>query len=166
MEIWTHIAGGTWQRWDDLALGLEAASRTAPRVDQVLLIGGTAADDRSIGATLRLVRQLAHEPVTVTAGHAHPSRDWRRSVGEAGADRAILVVGPTMQAARDKPPLEDALDLGANICPALHVRYAREATLSVCGRHKNRLVLAASHLKRWCLSRKEACPHWQGASLG
>ncbi|MBE0616330.1 MAG: hypothetical protein IH608_00195, partial [Proteobacteria bacterium] len=37
----------------------------------------------------------------------------------------------------------------------------RGATLSLCGRHRDRMVLVVRHLERWCLGDHETCPHWK-----
>jgi hypothetical protein len=63
-------------------------------------------------------------------------------------------------------PLDHVVELGGGICPELHAKHEQEVTLSVCGRHKDRMVLARHHFDCFCLAKKEDCPHWQGGPRG
>jgi hypothetical protein len=135
-------------------------------VVSLLVVGTGREDDEQLFAAIRLSRRLATGPLEVVAGSVHPSAKWRDSVLEAGADLALLVRQPKDCRLCRRPPLDDVVELGAGICPELHAKREQKVTLSVCGRHKDRMVLARHHFDRWCLARKEDCPHWKGEPRG
>jgi len=166
MEMWTSGKDGTWKRWSHAGLGLDAVASASPPVVRVLVIGNGPEQDAELLAIVRLTRRLAGGPVTVLAATGHPSARWRESVCQAGADRALLVPGPTERAWQKKDPLDGAIEIGGTVCPELHARHEEQHALSVCGRHENRMVLAAHHFVRWCLAAKEECPHWRGGLGG
>lgn len=161
METWTRDEHGAWRRWSHPGLALEAlANPAAPRMVSLLVVGTGPDDDEQLFAAVRLARRLATGPLQVVAATAHPSAPWRESVRAAGADLALLVSRPKTGRSSKEPPLEHVVELGGGTCPALHAKREREITLSVCGRHADRLVLARHHVERWCLAKQQDCPHW------
>jgi len=166
METWTRNEEGRWKRWSHPGLGLDALANSSPRVVSLLVVGIGPEDDEQLLAAVRLARRLATGPLEVVAGNVHPSARWLEAVREAGADLTLLVPQPKHCRLCKKPPLDDVVELGCNICPELHAKHEQKTTLSVCGRHKDRMVLARHHFDRWCLTSKEDCPHWQGEPRG
>jgi hypothetical protein len=160
MEMWTRNEAGEWRRWPHVAPGLDAVASAIPRVDRVLVVGRTPVEDDRAVAAIRLSRRLAGGSLTVIAGQERPTRAWREAVCAAGADSALVVARRDEYEGRPDPPLDDAREVGADVCPELHVVHERGVTLSVCGRHRDSMVLARHHLDRWCLAAHDQCPHW------
>jgi hypothetical protein len=149
VELWTRSEGGGWRRSRGLLTGI--ASLLDDSVEAVLLVGdGHHPDDAT--AAVRVARALGDERTAVLAATPHPSARWASSVHEAGAARLLL-------AERGDPAGYEEITLP--ICPALHASTGDGVALSVCGRHGDRMVLAATHLQRWCLGHNGACPHWR-----
>jgi len=166
METWTRNEKGRWRRWSQPGLALDLITSSSPRVVSLLVIGTGPEDDEQLFAAVRLARRLATGPLEVVAASVHPSARWRESVREAGVDLALLVPQPQHCLLCKKPPLDVVVELGVGICPELHAKHEQGVTFSVCGRHKDRMVLARHHVERWCLAKKEDCPHWQGEPRG
>lgn len=164
METWTRNEEHSWKQWSHPALGLDAIANASPPVVALLVIATDAEDDEQLVAAVRLARQLATTPLEVVAASVHPSLRWLESVREAGADRALLVPRPNQCRRCKQPPLDDVVELSGSLCPELHAKSEHKVSLSVCGKHNDRMVLARHHFDRWCLAAKEACPHWQGVS--
>lgn len=166
METWTRNEEGTWRRWSHPGLGLDVLANASPRVVSFIVVGLGLDDDEQLFAVVRLACRLATGPLEVVAGIVHPSALWLESVRQAGADRAFLVPPPKNCRRLEKPPLDDVVELSDGICPELHVKHGEDVSLSVCGRHKDRMVLARQHFDRWCFGKKEQCPHWHGEPGG
>lgn len=157
MEIWTRQSKQPgWTPWPDIPQGL-AAIAAEPMDRQVLLV--TTApdiDQAALVAVLRLIQALGRCEVTVAS--PHPSTDWAASLEPLGVDHLWVVdQGPMDRGTRLRNPTE----VRGNICSHLHARSYGATTLSVCGRHHDRLVLARHHLETWCLSGGDGCPHLQ-----
>lgn len=162
MEMWAREDSGGWTTWNHVAEGLDAlAAGTFTAV--LLVVTGEPADDRATLPVIRLAKRLSPAPVALMVASPHPSAAWYASTRDAGADQA-LAVSTEPGAVATAPPLEGSAEIGETLCPALHVLHTKGATLSVCGRHHDRLVLARHHFDRWCLGTKECCPHWRGGS--
>jgi|GEM_PF-1608538 len=167
METWTKdTSGDGWRHWTHPVLGLDAVTGARPRVTEILVVGLGASDHEQLIASIRLARRLATGPLEVVAAGAHPTQSWFESVQKAGADLALVVSWPEPGRWSQEPPLRDVAELGGAICPELHARHEQDVTLSVCGRHRDRMVLVRHHFDRWCLANKEDCPHWQGEPCG
>lgn len=167
METWTKDAGGeNWRHWSHPVLGLDAVAGAFPRIVAILVVGFGPSDQKQLFASIRLARRLAAGPLEVVAGSVHPTLSWVESVLQAGAGLALLVSEPERGRLSRKPPLGDVVELGSAICPELRAKHELDVTLSVCGRHNDRMVLAQHHFKRWCLAAKDECPHRQGEALG
>ncbi|MBN1945743.1 MAG: hypothetical protein JW797_08695 [Bradymonadales bacterium] len=171
MEIWTQYEPARWRRWADTGQVIESFDSWPPST--VLLVATREPDETErVCGTLRLFRHLANGRMRMMVGSGHPSAAWCASVLAAGADQVLLVPRSWERGRQDernpeeKPPLQQAIELDADICPALHVRRDGDVILSVCGRHADRMVLARHHLERWCLAAKDRCPHWGGGSGG
>ena len=158
MEIWTRQSDRLgWTPWPGIPQGL-AAIAAAPRTRQVLLVTtAPGADHSAVVAVLQLIQALGGCDVTVAS--PHPSTDWAASLEPLGVDHLWVVdQGPMDRTARLRNPTE----VRGGICPHLHTKSRESSTLSVCGRHHDRLVLARHHLETWCLAGGEGCPHLQG----
>lgn len=166
METWTRNEKGTWKRWNHPGLALDAMTNSSMRVRMLLVIGSERADDEQLFATIRLARRLVGGSVKVIAGNVHPSAGWLASVHQAGVDQALLVPKPQKWRWPGGPLLDNAVELDSSLCPELHVRDEQKVTASVCGRYLDRMVLTRRHFDRWCLAKKEDCPHWQGGPRG
>jgi hypothetical protein len=95
----------------------------------------------------------------VTVASPHPSPDWAASLEPLGVDHLWVVdQGPMDGATRLRNPTE----VRGDICPHLHTKPCSATTLSVCGCHHDRLVLARDHLETWCLNGADGCPHLPG----
>lgn len=152
MELWTQEKAGDWSRWAGPVQAL--ASLIEGRAKLVLFVGdGCDSDSDAMAAALHVARALSPADPLLVAATPHPSAAWAARVREAGAQRLWL-----LRAGSDRAPSGD--DLPAPICPALHASAAGGVTLSVCGRHADRMVLAEAHLVRWCLGGNRQCPHW------
>jgi hypothetical protein len=165
METWTQDEEGRWKRWGHPLLGVDAVASSSPRVVAFLVVGLGRPDDELLPAAIGLARRLADGPITVIAGSTHPCALWLQSVRRAGADRALFLSSVGTRRC-DDPPLDGAVELGEGICPALHARDAQKTALSVCGRHRDRMILARHHFDRWCLAAKDECPSWRGTPRG
>lgn len=161
MEMWTQSTDGRWKRWGHPGAGLDAIASSASGPAVVVVIATGPADDEQLVATIRLTRHVTTGPVRVIAASEHPSPDWVESVRRAGADLTLFAPRPDRSLFRCGPALQDTIELGGGICPALHACTQDEATLSVCGRRNDKMVLARHHFERWCFAAKEDCPHWQ-----
>lgn len=147
--------------WRDAGRSLDDVGDWLPAALLILTDGAAEpTDPQDEIAAVRLARRLATGTISIVAGCAHPSADWRDAVRQAGADHAFLV--STDRGGHRGSPLEGAVEFGDDVCPALHVRRDSKTVLNVCGRHHDRMVLVRRHLDRWCLGRKTECPHWQG----
>lgn len=158
MEIWTRQADQLgWAPWPDVPQGL-AAVVAEPEVRQILLVTTAPdADHAAVVAVLRLIQALGGREVTVAS--PHPSTDWATSLEPLGVDHLWVVdQGSVDRATRLRNPTE----VRGDICPHLHARSSGATTLSVCGRHQDRLVLARHHLESWCLNGGDDCPHLHG----
>ncbi len=161
MDTWTQDEDGAWRRWSHPSLALDAIASSRTNVRKLLLVQTDARDDERLLAMIRLARRLAASALRVAAAHAHPSRAWAEAVAAAGAEQAMFVPRSDGELFV-KDPLSGAELLDEGLCPALHARRAERGTLSVCGRHRDRMVLAPRHFGRWCLRGKHACPYWNG----
>lgn len=166
METWTRTENGGWKSWKHPGLGLDALTRSAKPVATLLVVAGEPEDDEQLLAAVRLARRLATGRLEIVAGSVHPTARWLEAVQVAGADRALLVARPERHRLWGSPQLDDAVELGTHICPELHATQEQGTALSVCGTHRDRMVLAWHHFERWCLRNKEDCPHWRGAHRG
>lgn len=160
MELWTHDELARWRRWTDAVRGLDAVTSSPPSAVRLVVLARGPDEDEAVFAATRLARRLTTEPLEIIAGTPSPTLVWLESAIEAGVDQAALFAWD--QGGHQEPPLQGAAELSHLICPALHARREQSATLSVCGRHHDRMVLARHHFDRWCLATKEECPHWRG----
>lgn len=162
MEFWTRDDDQLcWKEWPDAVQGL--ARLPASRLAQVLLFSlEPDAELPSLVATVHLVRKLVGRAVTLIIASPHPSEEWVRPLRESGIDHVWLVERPgSEERVRSAPtPVQE---IKSRICPALHSHTSARTTLSLCGCHQDRMVLARYHLERWCLRGHEQCPHWLDA---
>ena len=161
MEIWTRQEGELgWKPWTDMLQGLASLSR--PWAGAVLLVCESPdVEMTSVLATVSLIRRLTGPTTAVIVGSPHPSKEWLTPLAGAGIDQAWILDGHIGGSHSPGDRVGEPA-VAANICPALHSRTAEGTTLSVCGRHGDRMVLAHHHLHRWCLGRYLDCPHWRG----
>jgi hypothetical protein len=158
MEIWTRQTDRLgWTPWPDIPQGL-AAIAAAPAVRHVLLVTTAPGPDHpALVAVLQLIQALGERDVTVAS--PHPSTDWIESLEPLGVDHLWVVdQGPLDRETR----LRNPTGVRGDICPHLHAQSSGAATLSVCGCHHDRLVLARRHLETWCLIGGDGCPHLHG----
>jgi hypothetical protein len=158
MEIWTRQSDQLgWIPWPAIPQGL-AAIAAVPGARQALLVTTAPdADHPAVVAVLQLIQTLGRCEVTVAS--PHPSTDWAESLEPLGVDHLWVVdQGPMDRAARVGNPTE----VRGNICHHLHTKTRGTTTLSVCGCHHDRLVLARYHLETWCLTGGDGCPHLHG----
>ena len=162
MEFWTRDDNqGWWKEWPDALQGL--ASLSASHVEVLLLSLKPDAELSALIATVRLVRKLVGRAVTIIIASPHPSDEWLRPLKEYGIDHVWLVQRPGAEAQR-RGIFARLLEIDNGICPALHSRTSNGTTLSVCGCHSDRMVLARHHFDRWCLRSHRQCPHWREVS--
>jgi hypothetical protein len=160
MDTWTQDEDGAWKSWGHADLALDALADDQARIPRVLFVETDLSDDGRVLAMVRLARRLTDGTVSVMAAHSHPTRAWIASILGAGAEQALFLPKPN-GGPRPTVPLVGAESLDDAICPALHARLDERVTLSVCGRHHDRMVLARCHFDRWCLRAKHACPYWR-----
>jgi hypothetical protein len=158
MELWTRDEHGRWKRWRHPGPALDALAIADPKIEGLVALGSGPEDEEELIAAIRLARRLQPGPLSVIAGTEHPSARWYGMVCRAGVDRALFV-SPPGGCGREQPPLADAVELGAGICPALHVQHDPRGALSVCGQRGDAMVLARQHLARWCVVAPSRCPH-------
>lgn len=158
--MWTREQRTRWTRWEDIVAGVDFATDPRREVDTVVLEEGV--DGADIPVLVHLLRRLQPSPVRLIVTTSHPSALRAEAARDAGADQVLLTGGHAGNGT--EPPLRGAVELGSRLCPALHESLWQRQTLSVCGEHGDRLVLAPHHLDRWCLAGKEGCPHWRGGS--
>lgn len=162
MKMWTDDGHGEWRAWSHAEIGLDAVAAATPLGGRVFAIENGPDEDEQLLALIRLIRRLGQGRVVVIAASQHPSACWRNSVLQAGADMALFVPALEKHGRQDINPLRDSLELGDSVCPELHARSVSGVTVSVCGRHQDRMVLARHHFDCWCLRTKDRCPHWRG----
>lgn len=161
MEFWTSTREQFgWRQWPDVVQGLLGFCESSH--GSVLLVSDRPDEEiESLLATVGLVRQLAGKDVSIVVASPHPSEEWLGPLKECGIDH-VWVIDRSTRPKADRLDGPGKLEAPRAICPALHVRTGERLTLSVCGRHGDRMVLARHHLERWCLGRNEDCPHWRG----
>ena len=158
MEIWTRQPDQLgWTPWPDIPQGL-AAIAAKPDARHILLVTTAPGPDHAtLIAVLQLIQGLGGCDVTVAS--PHPSTDWAESLEPLGVELLWVVgQGPMDRATRLRNPTE----VRGGICPHLHAKSSSATTLSVCGCHHDRLVLARHHLEAWCLNGGDNCPHLHG----
>lgn len=156
MEIWTRQSEQLgWTPWPDIPQGLAAiAAKPDARHDVLLVTTAPGCDHATLIAVLQLIQGLGKCDVTVAS--PHPSTDWAETLEPLGVDHLWVVDRATMvHTTRPGNPTE----IRACICPHLHAKSSGTTTLSVCGCHHDRLVLARHHLESWCLTGGDGCPH-------
>ena len=155
MEIWTRQREQLgWTPWPDVPSGL-ASLVDVPDAQVLLRTEAPDVEHDLLVATLRLVQALAKDGNVVIAS-PHPSADWVESLKPFSVDQAWVV---ERRGARRPPAIENLSELVQGICPHLHTKTIDGTTLSVCGCHLDRMVLARHHLDRWCLLGDSECPH-------
>lgn len=122
METWTRNEEGSWRRWSHPGLGLDAIVNASPCVVSLVVVGIGPEDDEQFFAAIRLARRLATTRLEVVAGSVHPSARWLESVRQAGADLVLLVPQPGHCRWHKKPPLDDVVELGGDVCPELRAQ--------------------------------------------
>ena len=162
MEFWTRKKEcRKWRWWPDVVRGLAGIGREEPA--GVLLVSQRPLEEMDcLMATLRVVRRLARNGVSVEVASRHPSDSWILPLKQAGVDR-VWVLGPAAASAGNHPGPGCLTEVPEHLCPGLHARPAGGAELSVCGCHRDLMILASHHLQSWCLGRYPDCPHWRGA---
>ena len=90
--------------------------------------------------------------VTSNPGHLFLRALSEDSLGAVGVEVPRTGVGESI----DHWTVEEAR---RGFCPELHVRTAKEVELSVCGAHRDRMVVSTSHMGQWCLADHRTCPH-------
>lgn len=140
-----------WQGYAEPLLGL--AEATEDVCDLVFAVEWPILEVAPVTGAVRLARRLLDPGVSIGIATPHPAGEWLSAAFEAGADSLMM--------APDSPRYA----LG-DCCPALHQRVRQNEPLSVCGRHRDRMVLAAHHLDRWCLGNHASCPHWRSRDEG
>lgn len=160
MELWTRRARrSAWMEWPSVLQAL-ASLQSQPEPEVLLLSEAPDAELAEITAALRLVRQLVPHAATVIVASPHPSSGWRVRLHDLGVDHLWLVES-AVGAGAQRPPPTQGQEIDKRVCPALHAQTRDGRTLSVCGRHEDRLVLASRHMTEWCLGNHRACPHWR-----
>lgn len=164
MELWTRAEGELcWKEWPDALQGI-AALRGLPAKEVLLLTLRPDEEAAELLAAVRLIhetRETGGAPVRVIVGSPHPSDDWVAPLREAGIDQVWWVVPPGGPRGRGRCSPGPAASVGQQVCPALHAGTEGGTSLSLCGRHDDRMVLGSGHLERWCLRRHRECPHWK-----
>lgn len=157
MEIWTRQREQIgWTPWPELIPGL---SSLIDEPDAQILLHTEAPDmERELLIeTLRLIHRLAPKTMSVIVASPYPSADLRKSLVPHKVDQ-FWVMEP--HGAFGTATIGNVMEVADSLCPALHTLIEKQTTLSVCGCHHDRMVLAKHHLERWCLKGKERCPHW------
>jgi len=156
MEIWTRQREQMgWTPWPDMPRGL--ASLLDVHGAQVLLLTDAPETEHdALVAALKLVHALARDDCNVVVASPHPSAGLIESLASCDVDQVWVVNG---RHSRRTAPLENVLGLDHDVCPYLHTSTEDGTTLSVCGSHHDRMVLARHHLDRWCLKNDGNCPH-------
>ncbi len=161
MEFWTRAKEQLcWKEWPNPLEGL--ASLPVHPVEEVLLLAlHPDAELSELVATVRVIRKTAGAAVRIIAACPHPSCTWLGQMREAGIDHVWWVARPGSRTAPAHGAPGGGQEVESGVCPALHAKTEDSTTLSVCGSHGDRMVLAARHLERWCLRDHEQCPHWK-----
>ncbi len=154
MELWTRRGENLcWKQWPDALSGL--ASLLDGFSGQVLVWSEAPSLEKTqLAEMFRLIRTLARSEVDVIAASPHPTREWIEDGNGSRADHFWLVGHPNPRSTNQE-------EIGAAVCPALHAASERGVTVSVCGRHRDRLLRTKTDLNRWCLGDYRHCPHWQ-----
>lgn len=155
MEIWTRQGDQLgWTPWPDVPRGL-ARLLDAPN-EQVLLLSEAPDVERDLlVATIRVVRALARNRGHVVVASSHPFAGLLDELTPPGVDQLWVVERrETMR----KATIENVSEVGRRTCSNLHSKTEDGTTLSVCGRRRDRMVLARHHLDRWCLMNPDSCP--------
>jgi hypothetical protein len=87
----------------------------------------------------------------------HLTRDVANKLHEAGFAHVILT--KRNQGIQSDSPVFSLETIKDTICPLLHVVESHGVTMSVCGAHNDRMVLAPHHMNRWCLAGMDDCTH-------
>ncbi|MBN2499051.1 MAG: hypothetical protein JXR96_30960 [Deltaproteobacteria bacterium] len=156
MEIWTRKRDQLgWTMWPDVLRGL-ASLRDAPDAKVLLYVETPDEEHDRLVAALKLIRGLEQGHRDIVLASPHPSSDWVDSLRSFGVDH-LWTVGH--RGADGPAGLDRIAQIQGGVCPHLHSRTARGVSLSVCGCHHDRMVLARHHLDRWCLRDGRGCPH-------
>lgn len=165
MELWTKKHDGPcWMEWPSVLQALAALNEDAES-DVLLMSLAPDAELAEITAALRLVRRLVPHAASVIVASPHPSNGCQLHLHSLGVDHIWLVDDQLRPDAPGTAPTP-VQEIGDRVCPALHAQTRGGRTLSVCGRHEDRLVLAPRHMTEWCLAKHKSCPHWQNSARG
>lgn len=159
MEMWTRNNSQVdWHECRDIMSGI-AGLQSAGEVEILFVSECPLHELEQLLNEINIVRRIFGKSATVIVASPHPSRRWISSVKNADIDQ-IWEVSAHHEKYRKNLP--DHTEQFANTaCPALHIREEGGSTLSVCGCHHDRMILAHHHLQRWCLKNKDECPHWK-----
>lgn len=161
MEVWTRTADQLgWKEWPEPVQGLAWLS-DHPVVEVLLVALNPDEELPELTAAVRLIRSTAGTSVRIIVASPHPSEEWVRPLQEIGIDHVWWVARPRPRRVPRHEMTARARGIEGSVCLALHTATEHGVTLSLCGRHRDRMVLAPHHLARWCLDGHETCPHWK-----
>lgn len=165
MEFWTRNPKQPfWRQWTDAIQCLCGLGDTE-NGSLLLITDRPKCELGCLVATAGMVKKLAGDAISITVASPYPTWEWITRLKDCGIDH-FWTVQRTNGLKRRRIDVSRGLETGPSLCPALHVQVDGQITLSVCGRHCDRMVLARHHLERWCLSHHTECPHWQGGADG
>lgn len=122
----------------------------------LLLTDEPGVEKDSIEAAVKLVYTLAGDDCDLCVASPCPSAWWVESLRSLGARVFVL------KARRDTRNFEfpgEMSEIICDVCPHLKTRREQGITLSVCGKHKGRMVVTGKMLDLWCLRNAPECPH-------
>lgn len=156
MDIWTRQHDQLdWTPWPDVPRGLAKLLDT-PDAQVLLLTEAPDIEHDLLIAAVRLVHALVANGGSIVVASPHPSVDLIDSLRPVGVDHVWVVERPGFGR---KASIQNVSEISATVCPHLHSKTGGGTTLTVCGRHHDRMVLARHHLDRWCLRYNGECPH-------
>ena len=150
-----------WKQWSEPLQAIEGIIGIC-NGHVLLFTEYPTAEHEIVLAAVRLIRRVGGSEVSIIIGSPYPSERWIGPLKETGVDHVwFLDIHEQKKGQRLVDP-GDRIEIEENLCPALHTRHSEKATLSVCGRRGDRMIIARHHFTRWCLANHTECPFWLG----
>ena len=160
MQLFSRKPGDTpWQGPADPITGLAAVNDEVS--DLVLHVEWPILQAARLAGAVRLTRRLGGDRIRIGIATPHPAGEWLAEAFRAGADDLVICPGAPAQVLLAFLPAARRCRL-EDCCPHLHQRIRHNLPMCVCGRHRDRMVLAGHHLDRWCVGDVASCPHRSG----
>jgi hypothetical protein len=140
---WEHSAG--------VLCGLRAAAESSREV--VLQSDSPLKEVEDLVAAAWFFRLAGGSLANLCVVSPCPSPAWIAPLRAAGVERVFMFPRGLANAFT----LADALEVPADLCPALHIRTSRGGGVSVCGHQSDCMILARHHYTNHCFGNWRSC---------